>query len=213
MEDRNIKVSLKDIADLEKRLEEVYPCTVVLDRYGGTYSGAKWLAFDGNPADIPMPLSVDGGSDTEQMEFWGVVLDDDDYMSETYNMEIGFGNTPNEAVLDLEYKVSGKQTEDDRKEAEIKYYEVWSEGYAATGERAGALCHTTLEDGRPCKTRARSFIEACKLTLGDRLDIGHDDELELSKQLILTQDGLIHVPMVWGCRLFDNEQRARNSFG
>lgn len=68
-----------------------------------------------------------------------------------------------------------------------KSYEVWSEGYMATGESAGASNHGTFT--------ASSFREACdKCFRGERT---YD-----SKSLTL-----------WGCRLFDNEGDAREFFG
>jgi hypothetical protein len=206
--DRNIKISLNDIFEMEKKLNDdfIYPCTIVQDRYGGTYSKASWLAFNREPDKIPYAI---GGSDTEEMDFWEGI---------EYGYEwMGKGNTPNEAVLDLREKLENNFMP---KKPETKLYEVWSEGYAATGERSGAICHTVIgadymhgNMGKPCKTRARSFIEACELTLGKNLDRESDGSLSLSKQYILTQDGLIRVPKIWACRLFDNEQRARKSFG
>lgn len=64
-----------------------YPTTIIRDRYNGTYSGAKWLAF---PLDFyQVPGEVDGG-DTECMMFWG-----------TYNDPVGKGATPKDAIEDL----------------------------------------------------------------------------------------------------------------
>ena len=209
MDDRNIKVSLNDIAEMEKMLKDdiIYPCTIVQDRYGGTYSRAAWLAFNVDPEYVPEEV---GGGDSEEMEFWDGIEEKDEWI-------IGKGNTPNEAVLDLREKLKKELLP---KEPEIKLYEVWTEGYAATGEWSGATCHTVIGTdymrgnmGKPCKTKARSFIEACELTLGKSLDRESDGSLSLSKQYILTQDGLIRVPKAWACRCFDNEQRARKSFG
>lgn len=67
----------------------------------------------------------------------------------------------------------------------MKNYEVWTEGYIATGQRGYAQYHGCAE--------AESFEEACKIVLGDRLD---KDRLS-----------------VWGCRCFENEKDASKSFG
>jgi len=69
-------------------------------------------------------------------------------------------------------------------------YQIWSEGYAATGERAPASFEGEVE--------ANSFHEACILLLKDRLDKDSQGNCRMS---------------VWGCRLFDNEAEARKSFG
>ena len=101
----------------------------------------------------------------------------------------------------------------------MKEYEVWTEGYAATGESSGAMCHSVTgadymhgDKGTPYKVKAESFVEACKKVLGDELD-EMDGELRLSQSKVRTQDGRIHVPMIWACRCFDNEKQARKSFG
>lgn len=66
-------------------------------------------------------------------------------------------------------------------------YEVWSEGYAATGESGTAVFHG--------KVRAASWRAACVELLGSRRDF---DPARMT---------------LWGCRLFDNEREARESFG
>jgi hypothetical protein len=73
-----------------------------------------------------------------------------------------------------------------------KVYEVWSEGYAATGESAGARFHGKFK-GMTFKDAVESYIntlspDAQKSFNGERLTY-------------------------WGCRFFDNEQDARKSFG
>jgi hypothetical protein len=103
---------------------------------------------------------------------------------------------------------------------ELKEYEVWTEGYAATGESSGAICHTVVgadymhgKKGTPVKIKAASFIEACKQVLGGSLDSDGDGNIRLSQNKYPTQDGEINVPMVWACLCFDNEKQARKSFG
>jgi Zn/Cd-binding protein ZinT len=71
-------------------------------------------------------------------------------------------------------------------------YEVWSEGYAATGESAGARFHGKFK-GATFKDAVESYIntlspDSRKSFNGERLTY-------------------------WGCRFFDNEQDARKSFG
>lgn len=105
----------------------------------------------------------------------------------------------------------------------MKEYEIWMEGYAATGESGAAHCCTVKDAdyihgnmGTPYKIKADSFIEACEIyerETNDKLDRNSDGKLRLSGSEVFTQDGMIHVPMIWACRLFDNEGEARKSFG
>lgn len=91
----------------EIKYPEVYPCTIVMDRYDGTYSGGKWLALDCDPEYIPEEI---GGSDPQESRFWR-----SDY-NELYakRFPIGKGDTPNKAYEDLQKKVweLNNQTED-----------------------------------------------------------------------------------------------------
>jgi hypothetical protein len=76
-------------------LKEVYPLTIVSDRYGGTYSGAEFLAFNLEPERIPKDI---GGSDSEEMDFWE---DPERYGAYV----IGKGDTPDKAAFDLLDKI------------------------------------------------------------------------------------------------------------
>lgn len=62
----------------------VYPCVIVLDRYGGVYSGATWIAW---PDDFA-PDEAQGG-DCEAAEFWAMAR------------VCGKGETPDKAYADL----------------------------------------------------------------------------------------------------------------
>lgn len=66
-----------------------WPLTIISDRYGGVYSGAKFLAFNLYRDNIPEAI---GGDDPMEMEFW-----DKDHGK----FWIGKGETPNDAVIDL----------------------------------------------------------------------------------------------------------------
>lgn len=66
-------------------------------------------------------------------------------------------------------------------------YEIWSEGYAASGDRGGASLHGTAT--------ANSFAEAC--------------EIVLSGDFNFNKEQLTY----WGCRLFGKETDARKTFG
>jgi hypothetical protein len=74
------------------------------------------------------------------------------------------------------------------KEAEMAKWDIWAEGYSATGDRSGAsLVKAEVE--------APTFMEACDTVLGN--------------DPLYSREALTH----WGCRLFDNEQDARKRFG
>ena len=83
----------------------IYPCTVLLDRYGGSFSKAKWLAFNLSYSQIPDAID---DSDPIALNFWL------EYRSNENNFpyKVGFGNNPYEAYLDLYYKLieSAKRT-------------------------------------------------------------------------------------------------------
>ena len=73
---------------------ETYPVTIIYDRYGGTYSGGKWLAFNKYEDDIPIEIS---GGDTEAFYFW-----------KSYKGIVGKGASPNEAYENLKNKIKTK---------------------------------------------------------------------------------------------------------
>ena len=70
-------------------------------------------------------------------------------------------------------------------------YDVWIEGYAATGERGTAQ---KLAEG----VKADSFKQACEFYADQFIEGGCYDPGRNT---------------YWGCRLFDNEEDARKSFG
>lgn len=72
-------------------LEDLYPTTIVCDRYSGAYSHGKWLAFPYDWWDVPS--EVEGG-DTECWLFW-----------QDYNGIVGKGDTPQSALEDLTSKM------------------------------------------------------------------------------------------------------------
>lgn len=67
---------------------DLYPITIIADRYNGSYSKGKFTAWNLREA----PVEVEDG-DIECMNFW------DDYKG-----LVGKGETPNEALEDLTEK-------------------------------------------------------------------------------------------------------------
>jgi hypothetical protein len=102
------KGPFEDLNAITKKIEldnlskgHIYPVTIVMDRYTGTYSSALWLAIQIDPDDMPPEI---GGGDSDEEMFW---REHDDL-----KFPIGKGNTPNDALEDLKKK-------------SIIYYESW----------------------------------------------------------------------------------------
>jgi len=91
---------------------------------------------------------------------------------------------------------------------ELKEYEVWSEGYAATGQSSDA----TLEG----KAFARNFAQACDIVMCKNHlkwieKVNHPDYKEYCPPRKWDYDP--HKLSVWGCGLYWSEELARKSFG
>lgn len=68
-------------------MKEIYPLTVVNDRYGGTYSGGKFTAWSFDSDLVPSAIHAD---DMTCHDFW---LD--------FWRPVGKGDTIEEAIADL----------------------------------------------------------------------------------------------------------------
>lgn len=80
----------------EKRMidknDEIYPLTVVKDRYNGTYTGGKYLAWNKEPNEVPRVFQGECDADIVSIA---------DMLKNLY----GKGNTPEEAIDDLAEKM------------------------------------------------------------------------------------------------------------
>jgi hypothetical protein len=95
----------------------------------------------------------------------------------------------------------------------MKEFEIWSEGYAATGEYSSAYCYGKFM-GETFDDACINSRQHCSLGLdtnsdgtyrrgnyrGDKIE-GKDKENKVGNYSI------------WACQLFDNEADARKSFG
>lgn len=79
----------------------------------------------------------------------------------------------------------------------MKEYEIWMQGYIATGEHQRASFEGMAT--------GQTFDEACIKLLGHRLDRD-----EASEDGYRRYGGRL---CIWACCLFDNEKEARESFG
>lgn len=88
----------------------------------------------------------------------------------------------------------------------MKEFEIWIEGYRATGEEAQASFIG--------KAAGETFEEACKNFEypEDQFNMGIKF-ISKGQKLTLDEKGHGGRPSIWACRLFDNEADARKSFG
>jgi len=78
-----------------------YPLCVVEDRYGGAYSGARFLAFNMSPHNVQrLPINA---SDIDCENFWN----GKDWDYDVNDYIIGKGDTPEEAIWHLILLLSG----------------------------------------------------------------------------------------------------------
>ena len=75
-------------------VDSIYPLTVTMDRYTGSYSGGKWTAWNLEPSEIPVEVFED---DVSCGNFW--------FLNEG-RIKVGMGETPNEAIEDLRRKIN-----------------------------------------------------------------------------------------------------------
>lgn len=75
-------------------MEVKYPATIVNDRYGGCYSGGRWVAFPLAQEEIPEEAM---GEDVECARFW-----------DGYNEPFGLGAWPDEAWDNLIYEIQAR---------------------------------------------------------------------------------------------------------
>ena len=74
-------------------LKDIYPLTIIKDRYNGCYSGGKYLAFRVDHWDVPEEI---GGDDMTENNFWA---------EESSSEFVGKGDTISEAVADLKRRI------------------------------------------------------------------------------------------------------------
>jgi len=87
-----------------------------------------------------------------------------------------------------------------------KEYEIWIEGFIATGQSQRASFIG--------KAKGNNFKEACKsFRYPENIIREYDGELIVKKGTKLKLDKHYKHPSIWACRLFDNEKDARKSFG
>lgn len=77
-------------------IDNLYPLTIVMDRYSGTYSGGEYTAWNMEPVYVPIEIYE---GDVECADFFQNKTNDEKII-------FGVGNTPNEAIDDLIVKLN-----------------------------------------------------------------------------------------------------------
>lgn len=76
-------------------MTDLYPITIIKDRYNGVYSGGKWTAWNCRPWRVPEDIFED---DVSCMEYWN--------KSEHYDDPFcGVGETIEDAIEDLQRNI------------------------------------------------------------------------------------------------------------
>jgi hypothetical protein len=79
--------------------DELNDCTIIVDRYSGTYSGGRWTAWNMHRHQIPD--EPDGG-DITAVDFWLKAGGSDNQPL------VGRGDTPDEAYADLKRRLASR---------------------------------------------------------------------------------------------------------
>lgn len=77
-------------------MKDIYPLTVISDRYGGTYSGGNYTAWNEDHYNVPDNIA---GDDMTCFDFWENVP--------SRFRAIGKGDTPEAAIVDLRSQLEG----------------------------------------------------------------------------------------------------------
>lgn len=82
----------------------IYPLTIIMDRYSGTYSGGLFTVWKLHPETIPDDIYSD---DCTCNDFWSELNHDEkSYNYRRYHNKCGIGNTIQEAIDNLQNKLS-----------------------------------------------------------------------------------------------------------
>ena len=89
--------------DMKDVYENLYPLTIVMDRYTGVYSGGKFTAWNLDPDKVPEEICW---GDNSASEFF------DDIRYGRRHLTYGIGETPDEAAMDLYIKLLSREREE-----------------------------------------------------------------------------------------------------
>lgn len=100
-----------------------------------------------------------------------------------------------------------------RKKKNPKRFEIWMEGYRATGEWGGAQRIDTNQFTGGPGVEAETFDEAVEILAKQNPELGIEP---FTRESFTTEEAWKNRRSnwkVWGCALFDNETDARKAFG
>lgn len=83
--------------DIKEVYRKLYPLTIVMDRYTGTYSGGVFTAWELDVDEVPWEIA--GGDLTASTLF-------DKIRDGRLNLVYGVGRTPDDAAMDLYLKLN-----------------------------------------------------------------------------------------------------------
>lgn len=86
-----------------KKHKNIYPLTIIKDRYNGTYSKGKYLAFNDDYYNIPKEVDGEGG---DCSSFWSTFPNKKALNGMGKPLNVGRGNSPQDALYDLEIQES-----------------------------------------------------------------------------------------------------------
>lgn len=93
---RSLGYDLGQKMDMQKIYDDIYPLTVVMDRYSGVYSGGAFTAWNLDVCDVPYQIC---SGDNAAMAIF------DDLKNGDTGIVYGAGSTPDAAVKDLWRKI------------------------------------------------------------------------------------------------------------
>lgn len=106
--EKNWKERRSKMSEYELAQQDIYPLTIIRDRYNGTYSGASYLAFNLDSNSVPSEVH---GSDTPCLYFWDLI-DEGNFVDGKVACDyrdvvkyVGKGATIEDAVIDLYHKM------------------------------------------------------------------------------------------------------------
>lgn len=96
----------------EKRTYEIYPLTIVLDRYRGVYSGGYFTAWNCDFMEVPEEIDLD---DVTCYEIWDEIREGRFSLKNNFGkpIKVGVGNTPQEAIENLRSQIQAAKMEVD----------------------------------------------------------------------------------------------------
>lgn len=144
--------------------KELYPLTIVKDRYNGTYSKGEYTAWNLNLKDVPQDIE---DNDVHCMQFW-----------EDNTFAVGLGDSANEAAQDLYEKLNALKSK--FKVGDVVYFAGMKGEVCEIGE---SITYSVL-------VKIDNHIK--RFTKKGLYHINHKEPLLLTEQEYLNRNKAIH---------------------